>query len=117
MSVVYHESTQTFHLTNGLISYIMKVLPNGALGQLYFGRAIRDRESFDHLLEMRRRPMTSCVFEDNGLFSLEHTRQEYPSYGSTDYRRPAVQILQPNGSRITDFVVLSHTVTPGKPAL
>ena len=116
-SVVYHESTQTFHLTNGLISYIMKVLPNGALGQLYFGRAIRDRGSFDHLLEMRRRPMTSCVFEDNGLFSLEHTRQEYPSYGSTDYRRPAVQILQPNGSRITDFVVLSHTVTPGKPAL
>ena len=117
MSIAYHESTKTFHLTNGQISYIMKVLPNGALGQLYFGKAIRDRESFDHLLEMKHRPMSSWVFEGNKLFSLEHTRQEYPSYGSTDYRHPAVQILQPNGSRITDFVVQSHSVTPGKPAL
>lgn len=117
MSVIYHESTRTFHLTNGQISYIMKTLPNGALGQLYFGRAIRDRESFDHLLEMRQRPMSSCVFEGDKLFSLEHVRQEYPSYGSGDYRRPAVQILQPDGSRITDFVVRSHSVRPGKPAL
>lgn len=117
MSILYHESTKTFHLTNGQISYIMKVLPNGALGQLYFGRAIRDRESFDHLLEEAHRPMTSCVFAGDGAFSLEHTRQEYPSYGSTDYRHPAVQILQPDGSRITDFVVSSHSTAPGKPAL
>ena len=41
MSIAYHESTKTFHLTNGQISYIMKVLPNGALGQLYFGKAIQ----------------------------------------------------------------------------
>ena len=117
MSVIYHESTRTFHLSNGQISYIMKVLPNGALGQLYFGRAIRDRESFDHLLEMRFRPMTSCVLEEDRRFSLEHVKQEYPSYGSTDYRHPAVQILQPDGSRITDFTVRSHSVSPGKPPL
>lgn len=117
MSVFYHENSKTFHLTNGQISYIMKVLPNGALGQLYFGRAIRDRENFDHLLEMKYRPMSSCVFEGNKFFSLEHIRQEYPSYGSTDYRHPAIQILQPDGSRITDFVVQSHSVAPGKPAL
>ncbi len=117
MSVFYHEKSQTFHLTNGRISYLMKVLPNGTLGQLYFGRAIRDREDFDHLLEFASRPMSSCVFEGNPCFSLEHCRQEYPSHGSTDFRRPAVELRQPNGSRITSFVYHSHTVTPGKPAL
>ena len=117
MSVFYHEKSQTFHLTNGRISYLMKVLPNGTLGQLYFGRAIRDRENFDHLLEFASRPMSSCVFEGNPSFSLEHCRQEYPSHGSTDFRRPAVELRQPNGSRITSFVYHSHTVTPGKPAL
>ena len=117
MSIFYHESTQTFHLTNGEISYLMKVLPNGALGQLYCGQAVRDRESFDHLLELRSRPMSSCVFEGNRYFSLEHCKQEYPVYGSTDFRHPAVELCQPNGSRITDFVYHSHTVTPGKPAL
>ncbi len=117
MSVFYHEKSQTFHLTNGRISYLMKILPNGTLGQLYFGRAIRDRENFDHLLEFASRPMSSCVFEGNPYFSLEHCRQEYPSHGSTDFRRPAVELRQPNGSRITSFVYHSHTVTPGKPAL
>ena len=117
MSVFYHEKSQTFHLTNGRISYLMKVLPNGTLGQLYFGRAIRDRENFDHLLEFASRPMSSCVFEGNPYFSLEHCRQEYPSHGSTDFRRPAVELRQPNGSRITSFVYHSHTVAPGKPAL
>ena len=42
MSIIYHESTQTFHLTNGKISYLMKVFPDGTLGQLYFGKAVRD---------------------------------------------------------------------------
>lgn len=117
MSVFYHEKSQTFHLTNDRISYLMKILPNGTLGQLYFGRAIRDRENFDHLLEFASRPMSSCVFEGNPYFSLEHCRQEYPSHGSTDFRRPAVELRQPNGSRITSFVYHSHTVAPGKPAL
>ncbi len=115
--IQYHESSKTFHLSNGKISYLIKVLPNGQLGQLYFGKAIHDSEDFDHLLEMHHRPMTSWVFEGNNLFSLEHTRQEYPSYGTTDYRRPAVEVLQTNGSRIIDLVYVSHTVTPGKPKL
>ena len=117
MSVFYHEKSQTFHLTNGRISYLMKVLPNGTLGQLYFGRAIRDREDFDHLLEFASRPMSSCVFEGNPCFSLEHCRQEYPSHGSTDFRHPAVQVLQPSGRRITNLVYCSHSVASGKPPL
>ena len=76
MSIVYHESTKTFHLANGKISYLIKVLPNGALLQLYFGQAIRDQENFDHLLEMKHRPMSSRGFEGDKFFSLEHCRQE-----------------------------------------
>ena len=114
MNIFYHENTNTFHLTNGQISYLMKVLPNGSLGQLYFGRALHDRETFDHLLEMKHRPMTSYVFEGNKLFSLEHCRQEYPVYGSTDFRHPAIQLLQPDGSRLSSFIYDSHTISPGK---
>ena len=34
MPIVYHQSTQTFHLYNETLSYIIKVLPSGHLGQL-----------------------------------------------------------------------------------
>ena len=71
MNILYNETTRTFHLYNQEISYIMAVLPNEQMGQLYFGKKIRHREDFSHLLEMSSRPMTSYVFEGDRHFSLE----------------------------------------------
>ena len=117
MSIVFHEKNRTFHLFNDKISYIMAVLPNGQMGQLYFGKRIHQREDYSYLLEMMARPMGSYVFENDRTLSLEHVKQEYGVYGSTDYRCPAVEILQENGSRISDFCYKSHTVSGGKPKL
>ena len=117
MSIVFHEKNRTFHLLNDKISYIMAVLPNGQMGQLYFGKRIHQREDYSYLLEMMARPMGSYVFENDRTLSLEHVKQEYGVYGSTDYRCPAVEILQENGSRISDFCYKSHTVSGGKPKL
>ena len=117
MSILFCERTRTFHLFNNEISYIMTVLPNEQMGQLYFGKRIHHKEDFSYLLETGYRPMTSYVFEGDRSFSLEHVRQEYGVYGTTDYRRPAVEILQENGSRLSDFRYQSHTITAGKPKL
>ena len=117
MGIIFHEETMTFHLTNGEISYIMTVLPNGHLGNLYYGKAIRDREDFSHLLELVQRPMFQYIYDDDRLFSLESVKQELPVYGTTDYRTPMVEVLQSNGSRISDFVYVSHEVNAGKPKL
>ena len=40
MKIVYHESSKTFHLYNDTISYIMLILKNGHLGQLYCGKLL-----------------------------------------------------------------------------
>ena len=117
MSIVFHEKNRTFHLFNDKISYIMAVLPNGQMGQLYFGKRIHQREDYSYLLEMMARPMGSYVFENDRKLSLEHVKQEYGLYLSTDYRCQAVEILQENGSRISDFCYKSHTVSGGKPKL
>ena len=53
MHIVWREETKTFHLFNEQISYIMKVLRNGQLGQLYFGKRVHDREDFSYLLDGR----------------------------------------------------------------
>lgn len=115
--IIFHENSKTFHLYNKEISYVMSVLDNGHLGQLYYGKKIHDREDFSYLVEKCARPMSSYVFEGERLFSLEHIRQEYPVYGTTDYRHPAVEILQENGSRISDFQYCGYQVCDGKPVL
>lgn len=117
MPIVYHESSKEFHLYNDKISYIFTILKNGQLGQLYFGRHIRDREDYSHMLELFTRPMAPCTFEDDDTFSLEHIKQEYPSYGSGDMRYPAYEILQENGSRITEMVYQGHRIYHGKETL
>ena len=115
MEIAFNEAVKTFHLYNDQISYIMQVLPNGQMGQLYFGKKVHDREDFSYLLETLPRPMSSCVFTDSKSFSLDHIRQEYPSYGTGDYRMPAVEVLQENGSRIINFVYKGHRIISGKP--
>ena len=117
MEILFNGKNKTFHLCNASISYLMTVLPNGEMGQLYFGKRIRHREDFSHLLEMRARPMASCVSEEDKAFSMEHLKQEYGVYGTSDYRSPAVEVLQENGSRISHFLYQSHEIRPGKPKL
>ena len=117
MGIVFNEKTGEFHLYNDRISYLMRILRNGQLGQLYFGRRIPQREDHGYLLENQYRPNSAFVFDDGYTFTLEHLKQEYPSYGTTDFRMPALEIDQPNGSRITDFRYVSHKITKGKPAL
>ena len=117
MNILFNETFQTFHLYNREISYIMTVLPNGQMGQLYFGKRIHHKEDFSYLLEMIIRPMTPYLSEENAAFSLSHTKQEYGVHGTTDYRHPAVEILQKNGSRLSDFQYQEHCIIDGKPKL
>ena len=116
-NIVFHKDTKTFHLYNKKVSYIMCVLENGHMGQLYFGKKIHDKPDFSYLVEKNERPMTSYVFEGDRSFSLEHIRQEYPVYGTTDYRHPAIEILQENGSRISEFKYEGYEIRSGKPKL
>lgn len=114
MPVVFHEESREFHLFNKEISYIIQILPNNQLGNLYFGKAVQDRTSFSHLLQKRPRSLLAYVFEDDPAFSLQHTMQEYPSYGTTDFRCPAFEIKQKNGSRISCFEYMKHEIFAGK---
>lgn len=117
MNILFHEQSGTFHLYNDEISYIMTILPSGHLGQLYFGKAIRDREDFSHLLETSFRITASYLSEDMDTMSLEHLKQEYPVYGTTDYREPALEVIQPNGSHLSDLQYAGYRIMEGKPAL
>ena len=117
MPIKVHGDGREFHLYNHKISYIMTILRNGQLGHLYYGKAIRDQASFEHMLEIRIRSMAPCFYEGDREFSMEHIKQEYPSYGHGDMRCPAYDILQADGSRITEFVYESHRVYEGKPVL
>ena len=60
-----------------------------------------------------RSQMSVCVPEP-GILSMQYTKQEFPTYGTGDYRSPALTIVQENGSRIVNFTYASHEIYNGK---
>lgn len=116
-AIIVNEQNRQFHLTNGRISYIIKADEQGTLLGLYFGKAVPDREDFGYLVELAHRPTSTCRINGDLHYSLEHLRQEYPEYGTGDYRTPAIAVRQPNGSDMVDLTYDGYRVRAGKPKL
>ncbi|AKP75446.1 Alpha-galactosidase [Priestia megaterium Q3] len=117
MGILFNERTKEFHLQGRDVSYIFSVLRNEQLGHLYYGKKLKHRPSFQHFLRVETRGASASVYEGELAFSLETIKQEYPSYGTTDFREPAYQLLQQNGSRVTNFEYDNHKIYKGKKPL
>ena len=116
-AIIVNEQNRQFHLTNGRISYIIKADEQGTLLSLYFGKAVPDREDCGYLIELAHSPTSTCRIDGDLHYSLEHLRQEYPEYGTGDYRTPAIAVRQPNGSDMVDLTYDGYHVSQGKPKL
>ncbi|HAT4235161.1 TPA: alpha-galactosidase [Clostridium perfringens] len=114
MPIIFHKELKEFHLYNKEISYIINILPNGHVGNLYFGKKIDPYKTYNHLFEGIYRPLAAYVYEGDNKFSLQNTRQEYPTFGLSDFRKGAFLIKQENGSEISDFKYESHKIIEGK---
>ena len=117
MAIVYHEKSRCFHLYNNFVSYVIRIMENNQLEGLYYGKRIHDRDDFSYLHEETMRSQMSVCVPEPGLLALQYVMQEYPTYGTGDYRSPALTIAQENGSRIVNFVYAGHEILPGKPSL
>ena len=98
---------------NDRISYIIGVAINGELTNLYFGKKIHEKDDFSYVTFRMGMP-NIVVDADTESYSMELNRQEYPSFGTTDFGTPAFEIETENGSRVSSFVYKSHTINKGK---
>lgn len=117
MLIHINEEKLHFHLTNGQVSYIFHIMKNGQPGSLYYGKALHPGKLYTHFQVYDIPTPNSSHLPDDPAFSLETIRQEYPAYGTGDYREPAVTIRQNNGSHITQFVYKNFSILKGKPGL
>lgn len=114
MMIEFHGDSKEFHLHNRFISYVICVFDNGRIGNLYFGKKIRRNRDFSYLLQTGDRSL--AIYQKEQIYdpSLQYTKMEYPVYGTGDFRSPAIEIEQENGSRITEFVYAGHKIYSGK---
>ncbi|WP_261805703.1 alpha-galactosidase [Lapidilactobacillus luobeiensis] len=115
--IEFDETQGLFHLHNQQISYLMAIEDFGLLSHLYFGPAVAQYHG------QRRYPRRDRGFSGNlpgaedRRFSPDTLPQEFSSSGAGDYRIPAAEIYQANGSKATDFVYQGYQILAGKPQL
>ncbi|MCA1055262.1 alpha-galactosidase [Rossellomorea aquimaris] len=119
MPIYVNEETQQFHLQGRNVSYIFSMTENEQPGQLYYGKKVKHRDDFSHLRQLPAEPLGNAAFpyEGNQLFSLEFLKQEYPGFGTSDYREPAFVIKHASGSRTSHFIFKKYEILNGKPGL
>lgn len=115
--IAYNKESKIFHLKNQSISYVFGILKNGQLGHFHFGPKVGDDYDQGLFRNSVARPLTACCFEEDQAFSLDNERLEYPTYGTTDFREPAFQLMRENGSRVTGFTYERHEIIKGKASL
>ena len=115
MPIFMNEERNQFHLANKTVSYIFHVMKNGELGQLYCGKKLNHQPDFSHFAAYHIPTAASCHPEKNDpAFSLETVCQEYPVYGTSDFREPAISLRHPGGSSVSKFEFTSFEIKEGK---
>lgn len=104
-----------FHLHNDQISYALHVLPNGQLGHLYFGAPMHGSQAdWQYLIDSGSKSGGTAKFSADSDFTLADTAQEYPVWGTTDYRQGALAISQGQTPLYPDFQYDHYQVLRGK---
>ena len=113
MAIVYDASSKTFNLSTSKTSYVLKVLGSNHVAHVYWGKKIKAK-NLDYVLRSTNWGSFLTNTDNIDDFMLEMTPQEYPGYGSTDLRTPAVELQFSDGTSATDFRYESHNIYAGK---
>lgn len=116
-AIDFNASEKIIHIKNEKISYVMGILRNGHLGHFYFGKTLAKDLKQSHFRIDQNRGLTNYIYEGDFGFSLSHERLEYPVFGTTDYRVPAIELSDTTGSQIIDFKYVSHEICTDKPLI
>jgi alpha-galactosidase len=118
MAIQFIEARSLFLLQAGASTYAIKLSDQGIPLHLYWGPQLASpAEGIDVVRTMDRAFSPTLAGAPWGT-SLDTLPQEFPTYGSSDFRQPALEVFQPaTGSRILALRYVSHTIAQGKPAL
>ena len=112
MSIIFNESTKTFYLENGRITYAMRINA-GHLAHLYFGAYI---PCDDILYTVTGGSNPLYVVAPDGYIH-EGNAPEINTFGNGDYREPTLHVQNDAGDRICELFYLSHEIVNKKPQI
>ncbi len=107
---------KTFALTNSYFSYVFRVTPEGILEHLYYDKPLREPLSVISHHQRTQREAT-VNYQGEAHLNLSDLPQEYPSFGTSDYRFPALHGRNSDGNTVFSLQYKKHRIVEDKPIL
>lgn len=105
-----------FALSNAKFSYVFRASPEGILEHLHYGGPLSDPLNVvSHHIRTQRE--VASTFQGGRYFNLSDTPQEFPTFGTSDYRFPAVHGRNSDGNTIFSLTYKSYKIAKEKPRL
>ena len=118
MAIILDKTNTLFTLQTDHSMYQMKTDRYGVLLHTYFGKrgSVFD---YSYLVTYADRGFSGNPYDagEDRTYSLDALPQEYPTYGSGDYRSCALKVKYPDGSFSTELKYKSFEVKKGKYSL
>lgn len=118
MPITVNQATQSFHLYNDQLSYVMQVKDHRFLLHVYYGQRIREFTQVLPYPEVERSSFSPnpAGYEATN-FTLDTALQEFPGCGDGDYRESAFAVTYADGTQATALEYVGYTLEAGKPVL
>ncbi|MCQ4088379.1 alpha-galactosidase [Saccharibacillus sp. JS10] len=117
MPIFYNSTNHTFHLQSAASSYIIELMESTQLAHVYWGPKLAQEQFDKRIFSIERASFSPNLSREAMQISLDTLPQEYPSYGSGDFREPAFEVTYENGSTISRLIYERHEIVSGKPGL
>ena len=118
MPIKYMQNENLFHIAAGDVSYIIHIYRGCYPMHVYYGRRVPDEDVRWYIESpYRRKKMIDAQEPDDPMFLREFFPFEYPTYGTSDFRAPALDLRDTTGSCVSDLRYAGYEILPGKPQL
>ena len=115
--IIYDELVKSFTINTANSAYQMKVDSLGVLLHTWYGEKM---SGIDYSYLIDKLPLahsgnpSEMLGAQDRWYSLDILPQEFPQYGTGDFRINAFELLWPDGSRASDFRYHQHKIYSGK---
>lgn len=118
MAIIFNEEKQLFTLHTENTTYQMKADDCGVLLHTYYGKKIPTYDC-SYLITYEDHGFSGNPYEkgNDRTYSLDALPQEYPSYGSGDYRSSALKVRYTDGSSACELRYAGYEILEGKYAI
>jgi len=112
--IYFAQEEKVFYLETANTSYVMRLLPNGWLAHVHYGKKV-GRDDFHYYELFANQCFSPLIWQEGKMCSSDTVPKEYAAYGRGDMRGASFAAAGEDGRSIGELYYVNHKILTGKP--